>query len=57
MSQAIKSNEFGHGAGKGDDERPVDRIRYRQNYDAIKKLGLKGTLTKTKGGKTTYKYR
>jgi hypothetical protein len=56
MSQPIKSNQFSHGAGKGDDERPVDRIKYRQNYDAIKKLGLKGTPAKTKVGKTTYKY-
>ncbi len=56
MSQTIKSNEFGHGAGKGDDERPVDRLKYRKNYDAIKKLGLKGVPAKKKGGKTTYKY-
>jgi hypothetical protein len=56
MSQPIQSNQFTHGAGKGDDERPVNRIKYRKNYDAIKKLGVKGTPAKTKGGKTTYKY-
>lgn len=56
MSQPIKSNQFTHGAGKGDDERPVDRPRYRKNYDAIKKLGVKGTPAAKKGGKTTYKY-
>jgi hypothetical protein len=56
MSEAIKSNEFGHGAGKGDEERPVNRIRYRKNYEAIKLLGVKGTPSKKKGGKTTYKY-
>jgi hypothetical protein len=35
MSQPIPKNQFGTGAGKGDAERPVDRKKYRENWDAI----------------------
>jgi hypothetical protein len=35
MSQPIPKNQFGTGAGKGDAERPVDRAKYRENWDAI----------------------
>jgi hypothetical protein len=35
MSQHIPKNQFGTGAGKGDHERPVDRKKYRENWDAI----------------------
>ena len=57
MSQPIKSNQFSWGAGTGDDERPVDRLKYRKNFDAIKRLGTKGELATKKGGKSTYTYK
>ena len=57
MSQPIKKNQFGHGAGKGDWERPIDRIAYRDNFGQIRGLGVvKGRVSKKKGGKTTYSY-
>lgn len=31
----VKKSEWSHGAGKGDDERPVDRKKYNENFDAI----------------------
>ena len=57
MSQPIKANEFRHGAGKGDDPRPVNRQVFRANFDQIQGLGtLKGKPTKKKGARTTYVY-
>jgi hypothetical protein len=58
MSQQIPSSQFGHGAGKGDEERPVDRLKFRANFAQIRGLGsVTGTQIKKKGGKTTYSYR
>jgi hypothetical protein len=37
---------FNTGAGKGDAERPVDRQKYRENWDAI--FGKNKTLPKPK---------
>jgi hypothetical protein len=56
MSQAIPKNQFGTGAGKGDAERPVNRLIFRQNIDNIKKGPMRGTPVAIKAGKTTYKY-
>lgn len=57
MSQPIKRNQFGNGAGKGDWERPIDRIAFRNNFGQIRGLGtVKGKVSKKKGGKTTYSY-
>jgi hypothetical protein len=57
MSQPIKSNQFSHGAGKGDEPRPVDRAKYRSQFDAIRWSGApKGRLAKKKDGRTTYVY-
>jgi hypothetical protein len=57
MSQPIKSNEFRHGAGKGDEPRPINREVFRANFDKIKGLGkVLGTPTKKKGARVTYKY-
>jgi hypothetical protein len=46
MSQPIPKNQFGTGAGKGDAERPVDRAKYRENWDAI--FSKKKPLPKSK---------
>jgi hypothetical protein len=35
MSQPINKNEWSYGAGKGDYPRPVDRQKYRENFDQI----------------------
>jgi len=57
MSQPIKSNQFHHGAGKGDEPRPVDRAKYRANFDQIQGRGkLAGKVVKQKDGRTTYSY-
>ena len=56
MSQAIPKNQFGTGAGKGSDERPVNRAVFRANHDKIKKSPMRGKAVAVKGGKTTYKY-
>jgi len=57
MSQPIASNQFGHGAGKGDEARPVDRVKFRANFDKIQGRGpVLGTPIKKKGAKTTYRY-
>lgn len=57
MSQPIKSNEFSYGAGKGDEPRPVDRAKYRAQFDKIRWSGTpKGRLLKKKDGRTTYVY-
>jgi hypothetical protein len=57
MSQPIKSNQFHHGAGKGDEPRPVDRAKFRANFDAIQGRGkLTGKVAKQKNGRTTYSY-
>lgn len=57
MSQPIASNQFGHGAGKGDEPRPVDRVRFRANFDQIRGRGtVSGTAVSKKGAKTTYSY-
>jgi hypothetical protein len=57
MSQPIKSNQFSHGAGKGDEPRPVDRRKYRKNFDQIAGIGkMVGAPVKEKNGKITYSY-
>ena len=57
MSQPIKANEFRHGAGKGDEPRPVNRQVFRSNFDRIRGLGrVSGIPIKKKGAKTTYAY-
>ena len=57
MSQPIASSQFSHGAGKGDEARPVDRLKFRANFDQIRGLGsVSGTPVKKKGAKTTYSY-
>jgi hypothetical protein len=57
MSQPIKSNQFSHGAGKGDEPRPMDREKFRKNFDHIRGVRqMVGRLVKKKGGKTTYSY-
>ena len=57
MSQPIKSNQFSHGAGKGDEPRPGDRAKYRSQFDKIRWSGApKGRLAKKKDGRTTYVY-
>jgi len=57
MSQPIASNQFSHGAGKGDEARPVDRVKFRANFDQIRGLGsVSGTPVSKKGAKTTYSY-
>ena len=57
MSQPIKSNQFSHGAGKGDEPRPVDRAKYRSRFEAIRWTGTpKGRLAKKKDGRTSYVY-
>lgn len=58
MSQVIPSNQFSHGAGKGDDERPVDRKRYARNFEQIRWMGkISGKIQRVKNGKTTIVYR
>lgn len=57
MSQPIKSNQFSHGAGKGDEPRPLDRPKYRSRFEAIRWSGTpKGKLSKKKEGRTIYSY-
>jgi hypothetical protein len=57
MSQRIPSNQFNHGAGKGSEERPIDREKFRQNFDRISGLGsVSGKPTRQKNGKITYSY-
>lgn len=57
MSQPIKSNQFSHGAGKGDEPRPVDRVKYRSRFEAIRWTGApKGRLAKKTDGRTKYVY-
>lgn len=57
MSQAIPSNQFSHGAGKGPEERPIDREKFRQNFDRISGFGrVSGTPSRQKNGKITYTY-
>jgi hypothetical protein len=56
VSQPIPKNQFGTGAGKGDHERPINRVVYRANMDKIKMNGVHGKVASTKLGKTTYKY-
>jgi hypothetical protein len=57
MSQPIKDSEFRHGAGKGDEPRPINREVFRANFDQIKGLGkVNGTPIKKKGARVTYKY-
>ena len=58
MSQAIPSNQFNHGAGKGDEERPLDRKRYNRNFDQIQwTKQVSGKVARVKNGKTTIVYR
>ena len=45
------------GAGKGDDERPVDRAKFRCNLESIRWKKPAGTPVKRKGNKTTYIYK
>jgi hypothetical protein len=33
--QSMKQSDWHHGAGKGDAERPVDRSKFRSNFDEI----------------------
>jgi hypothetical protein len=56
VSEAIAKNQFGWGGGKGDYERPVNRVVFRENIDKIKKGPMRGKAVAVKGGKTTYKY-
>jgi hypothetical protein len=57
MSQPIASNQFSHGAGKGPEERPINRAKFRANFDKIQGRGsTHGTPVKKKGARTTYKY-
>jgi hypothetical protein len=58
MSQPIPSNQFSHGAGKGPEERPIDRKKYAQNFSQIKwPKSASGSLKKVKNGKSTFVYR
>jgi hypothetical protein len=57
MAQEIPKNQFGYGAGKGDDERPVNRKVFRENISKIKKHGMRGTLLQKKGSRSTFIYR
>jgi hypothetical protein len=58
MSQPIKSNQFNHGAGKGSEERPVDRAKFRNNFDSIRwTKQVSGTVKKQKAGKVSITYR
>jgi hypothetical protein len=57
MSQPIKDSEFRHGAGKGDEPRPINREIFRANFDQIRGFGkVSGTPVKKKGARVTYKY-
>jgi hypothetical protein len=57
MAQHIPSNQFSHGAGKGPEERPIDRTKFRKNFEQISGLGkVSGTPTRNKNGKITYSY-
>jgi hypothetical protein len=33
--QSMKQSDWHHGAGKGDAERPVDRRKFRSNFEEI----------------------
>jgi hypothetical protein len=56
VSQPIPKNQFDTGAGKGDQERPVNRAVLRENLSQIKWHPSPAVVAKTKAGKTTYKY-
>jgi hypothetical protein len=45
------------GAGKGDDERPVDRAKFRRNLESIRWGKPAGKPVKHKSNKTTYIYK
>jgi hypothetical protein len=51
-----KQTQWAGGAGKGDHERPINRVVYRENMSKIKMHGVHGKISSTKLGKTTYKY-
>ena len=57
MAQQIPKNQFGTGAGKGDDERPLNRKIFRENLEKIKKGPMRGTLAQKKGARSTFIYR
>jgi hypothetical protein len=58
MSQPIPSNQFSHGAGKGPEERPIDRKKYAENFSRIRwQKFVSGNLKKSKNGKSTFVYR
>jgi hypothetical protein len=52
----MKKSELSTGAGKGDGERPVDRKKFRETLEKMKKHGIRGTLQQKKGAKSTYTY-
>jgi hypothetical protein len=57
MAQHIPSNQFSHGAGKGPEERPIDRAKFRKNFDLISGFGsVSGKPIRQKNGKITYTY-
>jgi hypothetical protein len=55
-SDFMKSSELTTGAGKGDAPRPVDRKKFRETLDKMKKHGTRGTLLQKKGIRSTYIY-
>jgi hypothetical protein len=45
------------GAGKGDNPRPLDKRRYKENFSQIKGMGkMSGRLKKSKPGRQTWSY-
>ena len=52
----MNKSELSTGAGKGDDPRPVNRKKFNETLDKMKKHGIRGTLLQKKGARSTYIY-
>lgn len=53
----MNKSELNTGAGKGDDPRPVNRKKFNETLNKMKKHGIQGTLLQKKGARSIYIYK